>query len=891
MRQSYYKYILILLSLCFISEVVFSRGVILNQEPVATIDSLNRRDSLAMDSLKLVSYIDSMNRVNHKDTLLPPKKAFLDDVISGQNKDSLVYDVKNKMVHIYNKGDVKYQNMNMKADYMRINMDNKEIFAHGVEDTTKKLTTRPEFMEGKSTYTMDTITYNIDTKKARIKGVETKEGEGILLGSKVKKMPDNTINIAHGKYTTCDNPAHPHFYLAMTKAKAIPGKKVIVGPSYLVMEDVPLPFLGLPFGFFPMMGEKHSGFIVPEYGEEVVKGFFIRNGGYYFAFNDYVDATITGGFYTLGSWEAALDSRYVKRYKYSGTISTRFSKDIIGEKGDVDYVNMNNFNINWSHAQDPKFKPNSTFSASVNFSTSGYSKYGSQSLSDYLNTQTNSSISYSKTWAGTPFSMSTNLQHSQNSQDTTVSLSFPNIVLNASRIYPFRRKEAMGKQRWYEKISLSYTGNLTNTVTVKEEDLFTEKMFKNMKNGVSHSIPITTSWNILKYINISPAANYQEKWYFQKVMKAWDPELKQAVDRDTTYGFYRIYDYRFSASASTKVYGTFSFKKGALVEAVRHLITPTVGFSYTPDFSSDKFGFYDYVQSDTLGNMMQYSPFQNGLFGGPSKGRNASMTFSLTNSIEAKVRNRADSTGIKKITIIDNLSFNSSYNFLADSMNLAPISFALRANFTKSLGINLTGTLDPYSINEKGQRINRFMIRDGKLGRITNTSFSFGYTFQSSKSGKPAMNDINSAPVPPAYTDFFDAPGYDQMDANTRRMVMTSKYYDFNIPWNFGFNYSFNYSKPGKISSVTQTLGFNGSITLTDKWGFTFNGGYDFQAKKITPGMFNITRDLHCWQMNFSWVPIGFRKSWSFSISVKSAMLKDLKYDKNSSFYDNLYDN
>lgn len=849
-----------------------------------TVPRLVAADSIAKDT-------------THRDST-KKKASFLDDMITGKNKDSLVYNIKEKTVYIYDEGDVTYQKMNLKGDFMRVKLDEKIILAHGKADSLGK-PTRPEFKEGEATYTMDTIRYNLKTEKALIKGVATQEGEGYLIGKNVKKMADNSINIASGKYTTCDNVDHPHFYLAMSKAKMTSGengqaKKVVVGPSYLVMEDVPIYFLGLPFGFFPMMGSKNSGFIVPEYGEENVKGFFIRNGGYYFAFNDYLDATVTGGFYTLGSWEAAVASRYMKKYKYSGNLNLRYSKDIIGEKGADDYVNMGNFSATWSHSQDPKFRPNSTFSASVNFSTSGYAKYGSTNMNDYLNTQTNSSISYSKTWAGTPFSFSTNLQHSQNSQDTTISLSFPNIVFNMSRVFPFRRRgeNAVGKQRWYEKISLSYTGNLANNVLTKEKDLFTDKMFKEMKNGVNHVIPISTSMNIFKYINISPSANYNERWYFKKIDKEWDPTQNQVIDSDTTYGFYRLYNYSVSVSASTKVYGTFQFGKKSPVQAIRHVLTPNISFSYTPDFSSQKYGFYKPIQTDSTGRLGYYSPFEGGMYGVPGKGQSASVSFGIQNTLEAKILSKKDTSGVRKIKIIDNLSATSSYNFLADSLNLAPFQLNLRTTIYGNFGLNISATLDPYEVDEKGRRINQFMIKRGKIGRITNTGWSFGYTFNSKKSDKPAMNDINSGvnSTPPEYTDFFANQQGQDLDPNTRRMMMTSQYYDFDIPWNLGFNYSMGYTNNGIRKDITQTLGFNGSVNLTPKWGINFNGGYDFEARKITPGVVTITRDLHCWQMNLSWVPVGFRKSWSFSISVKSAMLKDLKLDKNSSYYDNLYD-
>ncbi len=862
-------------------------------------DSLLQNDSLRQDDLFLGEVADSL--FHPADTVY--HKPFLDDVISGTNEDSLIYQVQKRIVYIYEKGDVQYQKMNLKADFMRVDMNTKEIYAYGRPDTvllqeptdegdTVRITsTRPEFIDNGTSYTMDTITYNLNSKKARIRGVATQEGEGYLKGVRVKKMPDNTINIANGRYTTCDA-EDPHFYMAMTKSKTIPGKKSIFGPSYLVMEDVPIYFLGLPFGFFPMSNDRKSGFIIPSYGEESSRGFFIRDGGYYIAIKDYADVAVTGGIYTYGSWEAELSSRYAKRYKYRGSLDVSFSKSIIGEKEDANYINQNNLQVMWSHQQDSKFRPNTTFSASVNFSTSGYSKYGAQNMNDYLTSQTNSSISYSHNWS--KVSLSTSFQHSQNSRDSTIQLSFPNVVVSVSRIYPFQRKEAVGKQRWYEKISMQYTGTVGNTVTTKERDLFTEEMFKSMRSGINHQIPVQTSFNLFKYFNINPSINYQERWYFQKVDREWDPVEKQVVNSDTTWGFYRLYNYSMSVSASTKIYGTYQFKKGAAIQAIRHMITPTVSFSYTPDFGKNGYGYYKQVQSDTTGRMTTYSPFSNGLYGVPSSGPSMSLNFSISQTLEMKVRDKKDTSGVKKIKLIDNLMVSSSYNFLADSLNLSPFSLSLRTTLFKNVALNVTATLDPYQVDPvTGNRINKFMLKKGKLGRLTSVQTSFGYSFNSPSSGhsRPSINDINSGmEVPPEYTDMFSQPGFTELDPNTRRQMMTSRYYNFDIPWNLGLNYSFSYTNTGLRRNIVQTLGFNGSLNLTQKWGLTFNGGYDFESNKLTPGTFTLTRDLHCWQMSFSWVPTGFRKSWSFTIGVKAATLRDLKYDRRNSFYDNLYD-
>ncbi|MFI3266661.1 MAG: putative LPS assembly protein LptD, partial [Rikenellaceae bacterium] len=695
-----------------------------------------------------------------------------------------------------------------------------------------------------------------------------------------------------GRYTTCDAD-HPHFYIAMPTAKFIPGEKVVVGPSYMVMEDVPLYFLGVPFGFFPIDADRSSGFIIPSYGEETVKGFYLRNGGYYYAINDYIDMTLLGGFYTLGSWETSLQTRYSKRYRYSGSLKASFSKDIIGEEDAADYVNMNNFSMTWSHQQDAKFKPNSTFAASVNFSTSGYAKYGSTTLEDYLNTQTNSSVSYSKKWDDKPFSLSMSLQHSQNSTDTTVSLSLPNLAFNMSRIYPFQRKNVIGSQRWYEKISLTYTSTFANSVTVHESDLFTQTMMNDLKSGVKHTIPVSTSFNLFNYISISPNVSYNERWYFKKIQKEWNPETETVETTDTLSGFYRVYDYSVSASASTSVYGMYTVKNpNSWLKAVRHMMTPSISVSYRPDFGQDKYGYYETVQSDADGSTTTYSPYESSMYGVPSSGESASLSFSLQNSLEMKVRSERDTSGVKKISLIDNFSLSGSYNFLADSLNLSTIALSFRTTLTKSLGLNVSATLDPYQVSSTGTRINKFMWSDGKIGRLSSVSTSFGYSFNSKGSNStPSVNDINSQiSVPSAYTDPYNTDEYNNLDPNQKRMLMTSSYYDFDIPWNIGFNYSFSFSNTGVSRSVTQTLGFNGSVNLTPKWGIAFNGGFDFEMQTLTPGTFTLSRDLHCWQMSFSWIPTGYRQSWGFTISAKSSLLQDLKYEKNSSYYDNLYD-
>ena len=833
------------------------------------------------------------------DTVRRAKKAGLDKPISGKASDSLYYDLRNKMVYIYEQGDVSYGDMNLKADFMNINLDNKNIYAYGKADTVDgaPVMTRPVFTQGTTTLNMDTITYNIESQRAKIKSIATQQGDGWLVGTSVKKMEDNTINIEGGMYTTCDQTDHPHFYLAMTKAKVIPGKKAITGPAYLVMEDVPIYFLGVPEGFFPLNTGPKSGILMPTYGEEATRGFYIRGLGYYFTLSEHMDLALTGGIYTLGSWEANVRSRYIKRYKYSGNLNFDFSSVKSGDKGDADYIKQNTFKLQWTHSQDAKANPGSTFSASVNLASSGYSKYSANTLNDMLSTQTNSSISYSKNWAGTPFSLSMNMAVSQNSQTKAISVTLPTVSFNVSRFYPFKRAVKIGKDRWYEKISMSYSGKLTNSVSATESDIFSRQTLDNMRNGVQHTIPVQASFNVFNYINITPSFNYNERWYFKKVDRQWNPETNTAEELDPQYGFYRLYDYTTALSFSTTLYGMWQVRekyKNFKLQAIRHTFSPSISFSYAPDFSNQKYGYFKTVQSDSTGRTTVYSPFADNAYGTPSQGRSMAMSFSLSQSLEAKVLSKRDSTGIKKISLIDDFSISGSYNFLADSMKLSNISLSLRSTFSGKIGINLRATLDPYEVSPEGIRYNKLTWRRGNLGRIINTGWSFGYSFKSRDNTKqPAINDINS--VPPEYMNPFYDP-YGTMDPVLRRQYMANAYYDFSLPWNIGFNYAVNYSvsyvnngTTGIRRNITQTIGFNGSITFSPKMAATFSGGYDIATNKLTTSSISITRDLHCWQMSFSWIPFGYYKSWSFHIGVKAASLQDLKYDKSQSMYDNLY--
>ena len=839
---------------------------------------------------------DSLRR----DTL--PIKNFLDKKISGKNKDSLIYNIKDRKVYIYKEGDVTYTDMNLKADFIQITMDTKEIYAYGHTDSLG-VKTRPVFEQGGSNYVMDTIAYNITSEKAKIKGVVTKEGDGILHGNNIKKMPDNVVHIKDGKYTTCDH-EHPHFYLAITQGVMMPGDKVIVGPAYLVLEDVPLP-IAIPEGFFPLTDKRTSGILMPTFGEESRRGFYFKNGGYYFALGDHVDLSLTGSLYTKGSWELHARSAYAKRYKYGGSFNIEYSKFKTGDKvlqedGSLspqsDYQNTNSFRVTWQHSLDPKAMPGTSFKANVNFETSGYSKTTAMNVADQIQSQTQSDIAYSKNWAGTPFSLSVAARLSQNRKDSVYSFNLPTVSFNMTRINPFKRKEAVGKERWYEKIAMTYGMSLDNKVAVKEYNLFKQQMYDDMQYGVSHAINLSAPFNFLGYLNFTPNATYNENWNFKKVEKEWDYIEQKQVDLEPTYGFYRSFKYNVSGSFSTTLYGDWvSTKKSSFLQHVRHTLSPTITFTWAPDFGADKYGSYDYVQSNDIGDVTKYVPYQ-GVYGIATGGKNASITFDLKQTLEAKVLDDSDSTGKRKIKFIDDLGIRGSYNFLAEQYNLSNISLSLRMTipFLKNFTLNLSAEWDPYLVvveNGVRTKVDKLAWGQGKLGRIVRTGWSFDYTFNGGK--EAAIGSINDTagygPLDNIDPYYFDP--VNPIDPITRRQMMAKTYYDFSVPWSLTFGYSVAYSDPlPGTKSITQSIKFNGSVKLTPKWAITMSSfTFDIDKMKFTPGGFTLTRNLHCWQMSFNWTPFGTYKSWSFSIHVLSSMLKDLKYDKSNSQFDNIY--
>ena len=828
----------------------------------------------------------------HHDTV---QEQVIDAPIIYDAEDSIIFSLDGQNVYLYNNAKVNYQQIELTAYYIELNLETKEIFAKGIADSTGTLVQKPYFKQGDEEFESETMRYNFNTQKAFITKVVTEQGEGFILSDRTKKIDTDVFITEKAKYTTCDA-EHPHFWMQLSKAKVISNKKIITGPAYMVLEDFPIYFPFLPFGYFPNAPTYSSGILIPTYGEELNRGFFLREGGYYWAAGEYFDLTVLGDIYSKGSWAIQGKTNYVKRYKFSGNIDVRYTLNKYGELGTDTYTKSPQFQITWSHRQDAKANPNKTFSASVNFSTSGYDRqnsYNGQYRNDnYLRTQKSSSISYTQRFENTPFNMSVNLRHSQNSVDTTITLSLPELTFNMAKVYPFKKKHRSGSVKFYEKFGVNYSLNMRNTITTKEYDLLKKRFPGDWKNGIKHNLPIALPSFNLGPINVSPSFNYNEKWYFQKYDYSYNENETYFDERgnsthlkkDTISGLSRVYDYSYSLSASTNIYGTFMFKPNSRIYGIRHKMTPTLSFSYRPDFGQSKFGYWQYVQVDTTGRFQYLDINAGGIYGGsPSRGASGSISFGVSNNLEMKVRDTEDSTKTnqyKKVKIIDNLSFSSSYNLIADSFNLAPINIRARTTVA-GVNINMGAVLDPYIVNDNYQRINKYAWNEksgiNKLGRVTNANLSFGMSFDSNKGKNKRQPTGQNAED-------------EQLEEKIAPPVNNSGYADFEIPWRFSFDYNFTYlgaSKSYPNGKINQTLGLRGNITLTKKWDIGMNTNLDINAGEFAYTRINVNRNLHCWTMAFSFVPFGYMKSYSFTLNANASMLKDLRIQKQQSFYDN----
>lgn len=829
-------------------------------------------------------------------------KTDLDAPVDFSATDSMLI-IRRDSAFMYGDGVVKYGDIQLDAAEIQMDLKDNTVYAVGRQDSDQ-LVGKPVFTESGTEYEAKTMRYNFKTEKGYISNVVTQQGEGYLTGGTIKKSNENDFYISNGRYTTCDHHEHPHFYFQMTKAKVRPGKNIVVGPTYMVLAGLPLP-LAVPFGYFPFTDKYASGIIVPTFGDDYNRGFYLSDGGYYFAISDNIDLALTGEIYTKGSWGLRGTSTYAKRYKYSGNFNVSYLKTITGEKGSPDYSQQTNFQVLWSHSQDAKANPNMNFSASVNFATSGYSRndlnaYYSPSFTE--NTKS-STINMTYRFPGTKWSLSTTFNINQRTQDSTLSVSFPNVTATLSQVYPFKRKKAIGAEKWYEKIKLSYTGLLQNSLTAKQNVFFKKSLIKDWRNAMSHRIPISATFNVFNYINITPSINLNDRMYSSKVNRSWDQE--RGVERmDTTYGFYNVWDFQASVSLDTKIYGFFQPLGflGKKVKMIRHVLTPSLSFNGAPDFGSSFFGYYgqySYVDSRGAQQVRKYSKFPNALFGVPSQGKTGSISLSLSNNVEMKVKSDNDSTGEKKISLIENLNISQSYNIAADSLRFSDISTSLMLRLTKGFNLNLSATWDPYTyaLNEAGNpvKVDRLRISCGKgIGRLMRTGTSFSYTFNNdtfkkkNKNGDGKNNDSqdnqnqSGAENERNRQDMENGDGGMQMNSNG--------YAKWTVPWSLTLNYSVNYGygafnkqKLEYDGRITQNLSFSGNIQPTANWNFSFSASYNFDTHKLAYMNCNISRDLHCFTMRASFVPVGPYKSYNFHISVKSAMLSDLKYDKRSS--------
>lgn len=849
---------------------------------------------------------------------VPEKKAGLDAPVTYQATDSMVMTAGN-WAYLYGEGDVKYQNIELQSELIEMNLDSSMVYAKFGLDSIGDEFGYPLFKEGEQQYESKTMRYNFKSKKGYITDVITQQGEGYVTAGRTKKMEGDVLNMVGGRYTTCDEHEHPHFYIQMTKAKVRPKKNIVTGPVYLVLEDVPLYPLGLPFCFFPFSSTYSSGIIMPTFGDESTRGFYLREGGYYFALSDYMDLAVLGEIYTKGSWGLSAKSQYKKRYKYSGNFNASYLVTKLGDKGLPDYSLSKDFKIQWTHTQDAKANPNLTFSASVNFATSSYDRNNTNSLynGDINNNTTSSSVNITKRFPNSPFTISGTMNVNQVKRDSSISLTLPSLTVTMTKIFPFKRKKPIGKERWYEKIAMSYTGTFSNSITTKENQLLKSNLVKDWKNGAQHKIPVGATFQLFNYINITPQFDYTERWYTSKITQEYDPQQQRMVARDTTYNFYRVYDFSGSISASTTLYGFFKPLPflGNKVEMIRHRFEPSVSFSAAPDFASSRFGFYEhYVYQDANGNDQEYiySPFSHNMYGVPGQGKQGNVSFQLNNNLEMKVRSDKDSTGFKKISLIDKLSLGMSYNLAADSFQWSDLSASIRLKLSKSYTLNLSGMFDTYTYDENGQRLDIPRWKAGKgIGRLRSTSTSFSYTFNNDTfkklfgkkdegtSGTGASATGQEGTDPGVGPTDGEATGEEAAGSRLLGKKKDTGEYDSdgylvgNIPWSLSFSYSlslgygtFNREKREYDYRLTNSLSFNGNIQPTKNWTFNFNATYDFDAKKISYMTCNISRNMHCWQMTASFVPVGPYKSYSFSVSVSSSLLKDLKYDKRSNYRD-----
>jgi hypothetical protein len=907
---------------------------------------LSRIDSLNIDSLVELArsgndtlHMDSLERAIWKhnkaiddslraDSLNRRRKNGIDSPVTFSAEDSLIYEAGSGMAYLYGSSNVKYQDMDLKSDQIYLSLDSSMVHATGTRDTaTGEMIGMPVFVMGNDTYESDTMAFNFKTKRGLIQQVYTEQQEGFLTSELSKRDSTGNIYLRHGRYTTCDDP-HPDFYLALSRAKVRPGKDVVFGPAYLVVADVPVPF-AVPYGFFPFTKSYSSGFIMPTYGDETERGFYLRDGGYYFAISDKMDLKVIGEIYTKGSWGVSGASNYRKRYKYSGAFYGSYQNTINGEKNMPDYSETTSFKIQWSHRQDAKANPYSNLSASVNFATTSYernnlsSMYNPQALTQSTRT---SSVSYSTGFSSIGLTLSTTMNLTQNMRDSTISLTLPDLNISISRFYPFKRKKMVGKQKWYEKISMSYTGHLSNSIYTKENQLLHSNLVKDWKNGMQHTIPISGNFTLFNYLNINPSFNFTDRTYTNKVYRSWDTVNQKEVN-DTTYGFYNVYNWNLSVSASTKLYGFYIPSRklfGDKIEAIRHVFTPQVSFSYAPDFSASRYGYYEtYQKTDANGNvsLVEYSPYSGQLYGVPGKGKTGSISWDVSNNIEMKLRTDDDSVGFKKISLIDEIGFSMSYNLATDIRPLSDLNTRLRLKLSKSYTFNMNAVFASYVYEADSvgatPRVSEHTTywQQGKWGRFQGMSQNISYTISNEKVSKlikwlkgerPKKKDDKDNSFGDDDEDLNETETNIDKDLDKGRHGAKKKnagmaetdadgYMKYSMPWSLSFGYGitmredvdkskFNYNTMRYPYKFTQNLNMSGNLRISDGWNISFSSGYDFENKKISMTTASLSRDLHCFNMSCS-VVLSPYTSYNFSFRCNASTLTDaLKYDKRSSY-------
>lgn len=882
----------------------------------AAADSIPQR---AYTILPDTSLRDSL----YKDTVRKSKSA-LEEPVSYSAKDSITFDYTNSRAHLFGGSQVNYQNLQLTADDISLSLDSSLVHASGRPDSTGAIQGKPLFKQGEDEYEPDRISYNFKTRKAFISNVYTQEGEGFMQSREGKRDSSGVMYVQNGKYTTCDA-EHPHFYVSLTRAKMHPGKNVIFGPAYLVVEDVPLP-LAIPYGFFPFSSSYKSGFIMPTYGDETTRGFYLRDGGYYFAINDKVDLKVLGEFYTKGSWGLSAQTNYKKRYRFGGNFYFSYQNTKEGEKNMPDYSVSKSFKLTWSHRQDAKANPTQTFSASVNFATSSYERNNLTSMynpESYTQSTRTSSVSYSKSFSKVGLTLSGTFNLSQNMRDCSISVTLPTLSISQSRFNPFKRKKAAGKERWYEKIAMSYTGTLANSINTKEDKLFHSSLVKDWRNGMRHQVPISASFSVLNYINVTPSFTFTDRMYTHKVMQGWDTE-RQDVQRDTVYGFYNVYNYNMSISANTKLYGMYRpmpWFGGKKIAAIRHVFTPTVSFSYAPDFSQSRFGFYDsYVKTDANGNVstVRYSPFSGMMYGTVGQGMTGSVTMDVANNIEMKVRTDKDSTGYRKISLIDELGGSLSYNMAAKHRPWSDLNLRARIKLTKKYTYSMNAVFATYAY-EKDEN-GRVYVGDhtewsrGRFGRFQGTAQNISYSISNETFRKLFGKKHRTTTSDDELDEELDEeeetdPTMQNVDPDRKKGktganqesngdVDEDGYLKFSLPWsiNIGYGVTIRENTQGRFNDkrmrypykLSHTLNFSGNIRISEGWNINFSSGYDFNMHKLSMTTASLSRDLHCFQMSCSMV-ISPYTSYNFTFACKAGTLADaLKWKKQSSYSSNI---